>query len=85
MPATSDRFPSPPIISEGYPKNLTVVENSTATLNCPILSDLEAHIEWAKFYSSNTSKIEIPKDVSKLEVFVECDLSANVAPLSIVS
>lgn len=66
LPIT-DRFPSAPIITESYPKNLTVVENSTAEFHCPILSDLGAHIEWAKFYSSNTTN-KIPEDVSKLEV-----------------
>lgn len=64
----ADRFPSAPIISENYPKNLTVLENMTAVFECPILSDLGAHIEWAKFFSFNK---EIPKNVSKLEVSTE--------------
>lgn len=64
----SDRFPSAPIISEGYPKNITVVENGTAVFECPILSDLGVHIEWAKFYSANRSKDLLPDNVSKLEV-----------------
>lgn len=62
-----DRFPSAPIIHEGYPKNLTVLENSTVYFECPILSDLGVHIEWAKFHNNNTDTA-IPKNVTKLEV-----------------
>lgn len=65
-----DRFPSAPIISEGYPKNMTVLENTTATFECQVLSDLGAHIEWAKFQSSGTVTA-IPKNVSKLEVSIQ--------------
>lgn len=64
------RYPSAPIITEGYPKNLTVLENSTAEFTCPIFSDLGVHIEWAKYFSLNTTNVTIPADVSKLEVSV---------------
>lgn len=63
--STLDRFPSAPIIKEGYPKNVTALENMTIYFECPILSDLGAHIEWAKFEGANGS---IPQNVTKLEV-----------------
>lgn len=61
-----DRFPSAPIITEGYPKNLTVLENTTnVQFDCPILSDLGAHIEWTKSLGLRST---IPANISKLEV-----------------
>jgi hypothetical protein len=46
------------------------LENSTAKFECPILSDLGAHIEWAKYYRTNDTKALIPDYVSKLEVSI---------------
>jgi hypothetical protein len=46
------------------------LENSTAKFECPTLSDLGPHIEWAKFYRANDSKASIPDYVSKLEVSI---------------
>lgn len=44
----SERFPHKPYINEGFPKNTTAVLNSTVTFRCPIVSDLEPYITWAK-------------------------------------
>ncbi|KAJ8986250.1 hypothetical protein NQ317_009957 [Molorchus minor] len=42
-----ERFPSKPYIKEGYPKNLTVLENRTAIFACPqVIVDLEPYIQW---------------------------------------
>ncbi len=62
-----DRFPSRPVLKEGYPKNITALENSTVTFDCPIISDLEPHIMWAKFRASNGSS-KIPNNVHKFPV-----------------
>ncbi|XP_037030853.1 fibroblast growth factor receptor homolog 1 isoform X4 [Bradysia coprophila] len=43
-----DRYPFPPYILNGYPKNVTAVKNSTVWFECPILSDMEPHFSWAK-------------------------------------
>lgn len=60
----SDRYPSPPIIESGYPKNITVLENSTAIFECPVLGDLAVHILWARVrnFDSNIT-------IENLEVF----------------
>lgn len=68
MEKTPDRFPSAPIIIENYPKNVTALENGTATFECPILSDLGAHIEWIKHFRVLDKKAAIPHDAEKLEV-----------------
>lgn len=49
----SDRYPFPPYILNGYPKNVTAVKNSTVWFECPILSDMEAHFTWAKVNPQN--------------------------------
>ncbi|CAG9816876.1 unnamed protein product [Phaedon cochleariae] len=42
-----ERFPTKPYIKEGYPMNLTVLVNTTATFECPqIFADLEPFIQW---------------------------------------
>lgn len=69
MKNKSDRFPSAPIINEG-PKNVTVLENGTATFECQILSDLGAHIEWIKQFRVFDKKAVIPNDTVKLEVSI---------------
>lgn len=55
-----ERFPSAPIIREGFPKNQSAVENSTVVFECPLISDLGAHVQWTKITNNGT--------VSKLEV-----------------
>jgi hypothetical protein len=62
----SDRYPSAPVISEV--KNTTVLENGTAIIECSILSDLGAHIEWIKHFRVVDKKAIIPHDAEKLEV-----------------
>lgn len=61
---TSDRYPSKPIIESTYPRNLTVVENSTAVFECPVLGDLGVHIQWERARYQDDAVV-----VEKLEVF----------------
>ncbi|KAL7017813.1 hypothetical protein ACKWTF_010540 [Chironomus riparius] len=63
----SDRYPSAPIIVEGFPRNQTVLENSTVMFECPLISDLGVHVEWAKFKTDSTTNATIPKNISKFE------------------
>ncbi|XP_066158204.1 fibroblast growth factor receptor homolog 1-like isoform X1 [Euwallacea fornicatus] len=42
-----ERYPHKPYIKDGYPENLTVLVNSTAQFECPlIMIDLEPYITW---------------------------------------
>ena len=66
----SDRYPSAPIIVEGFPRNQTVLENSTVMFECPLISDLGVHVEWAKFKTDSTTNATIPKNISKFEVII---------------
>lgn len=63
-----DRFPARPYIKEGFLLNTTVLVNTTATLECRTISDLEPHIEWIKFYIVDTANPNIPDNITKLEV-----------------
>lgn len=65
-----DRFPARPYIRENYPKNATVLVNTTVTFECPTISDLAAHIEWAKIHIRNESDIDAFNKVQKLEVIL---------------
>jgi hypothetical protein len=70
---TSDRYPSRPMIESAYPKNLTVVENSTAIFECPVLGDLAVHIQWERSLNRDDAIV-----VEKLEVFnFEVDVLAR--------
>ncbi|XP_044256140.1 fibroblast growth factor receptor homolog 1-like isoform X2 [Tribolium madens] len=45
-----ERFPSKPYIKDGYPQNLTVLVNTTATFECPqMIADLEPLIQWVRY------------------------------------
>lgn len=35
-----DRYPSAPVIMEGFPRNQTALENATVDFECPLISDL---------------------------------------------
>lgn len=48
--------------------NITVLVNSTATLECRTISDLEPHIEWIKFHIVDSTNPNIPENITKLEV-----------------
>lgn len=63
-----DRFPARPYIKEGFLHNVTVLVNSTATLECRTISDLEPHIEWIKFHIVDNTNPNIPENITKLEV-----------------
>lgn len=63
-----DRFPARPYIKEGFLLNTTVLVNSTATLECRTISDLEPHIEWIKFHIVDNANPNIPENITKLEV-----------------
>lgn len=42
-----ERYPSKPYIKDGYPKNITVLINTTAEIECPIIiADLEPFIQF---------------------------------------
>lgn len=44
-----ERFPSKPYIREGYPRNVTCLENTTyVVFECPPTADLEPHMTWYK-------------------------------------
>lgn len=53
MNATLDRYPSRPYISEGHPMNQTAIVNGNVTFKCPVVSDIAAHITWAKYLALN--------------------------------
>ena len=63
----SDRFPARPHITE-RPKNVTALVNTTVIFSCPILSDLEPHIEWVKLGLVDLENMSIPENVTKLKV-----------------
>lgn len=66
-----ERFPSAPIIRDGFPKNVTAIQNSTLAFECPLISDLGAHVQWTKVNaSSQLSNASLTNHVSKLEVSV---------------
>lgn len=48
-----DRYPSRPYISEGHPMNQTAVVSGNVTFRCPVVSDIAAHITWAKYRALN--------------------------------
>lgn len=66
-----ERFPSAPIIRDGFPKNVTAIVNTTLAFECPLISDLGAHVQWTKVNaSSQVSNSSFTNNVSKLEVSV---------------
>ncbi|XP_068917426.1 fibroblast growth factor receptor homolog 1-like isoform X9 [Tenebrio molitor] len=47
-----ERFPSKPYIKDGYPQNITVVVNTTATFECPqMIADLEPFLQWVRIFN----------------------------------
>lgn len=48
-----DRYPSRPYISEGHPMNQTAIVSGNVTFKCPVVSDIAAHITWAKYLALN--------------------------------
>ncbi|KHJ44748.1 immunoglobulin domain protein [Trichuris suis] len=48
-----ERVPHKPIIAPDFPKNLTVHVGENATFSCPVLSDLQPHIEWFRHKQVN--------------------------------
>lgn len=50
-----ERLAARPIIAPEYPKNLTVFVGENATFECPVLSDLQPHIEWVRHCLINGS------------------------------
>uniref|UniRef100_A0A182QYK6 receptor protein-tyrosine kinase n=1 Tax=Anopheles farauti TaxID=69004 RepID=A0A182QYK6_9DIPT len=62
----NDRFPARPHFKES-PKNVTALVNTTAIFRCPILSDLEPHIQWVKLPSVENLTVPLPENVTSLE------------------
>ena len=56
-----------PIITGGL-QNQTVLVNTTVTFQCDLISDLEAHIQWAKVHIQNDSDISL-SNITKFEVY----------------
>ncbi|XP_068917427.1 fibroblast growth factor receptor homolog 1-like isoform X10 [Tenebrio molitor] len=47
-----ERFPSKPYIKDGYPQNITVLVNTTATFECPqVIADLEPFLQWVRIFN----------------------------------
>lgn len=64
----ADRFPARPYILDDYPKNVTVLENSTAQFSCPVIEDIATHITWAKYKVFNDTDGNITPTTERLEV-----------------
>lgn len=64
----TDRFPARPYILDDYPKNLTVLQNSTAEFSCPVIADIAAHITWAKYKAFNDTEDTMTPTTLRLEV-----------------
>uniref|UniRef100_A0A1I8NXE3 receptor protein-tyrosine kinase n=2 Tax=Stomoxys calcitrans TaxID=35570 RepID=A0A1I8NXE3_STOCA len=56
-----DRLRSRPIISDKFPQNQTVVANSSSSLECRVVSDLEPYIFWLKYSKKNESIEKLEK------------------------
>ncbi|XP_014245974.2 uncharacterized protein LOC106664605 [Cimex lectularius] len=54
-----ERLPHKPFIKEGYPRNSTVLVNTTAKLECPTLTDLVPYMQWVKVFFSYAGSSEI--------------------------
>lgn len=66
-----DRFPSAPYISEGHPINKTAIVNGNATFRCPVVTDIAAHITWARYHAldKNDTDFTSKQNTVKLEVY----------------
>lgn len=66
-----DRFPARPYIAEGFPTNITAVVSETVMFNCPIIADIAAHIQWARYHAFNDTDGLGPSKINatRLEVF----------------
>lgn len=53
MFAYTDRFPARPYILEGYLTNQTAIIGRSVNFSCPIISDIAAHIQWARYHANN--------------------------------
>ncbi|XP_030372496.1 fibroblast growth factor receptor homolog 2 [Scaptodrosophila lebanonensis] len=51
--AVNNRLRHPPIISDKYPQNQTVLVNTTVIMECRVLSDLEPKIGWIRLLRGN--------------------------------
>lgn len=56
----TERFPSRPYITEGYPHNKTVLLNATVQFECKTVSDLEPYIQW--FKTNYTLTVDVDND-----------------------
>uniref|UniRef100_A0A336M9J8 receptor protein-tyrosine kinase n=1 Tax=Culicoides sonorensis TaxID=179676 RepID=A0A336M9J8_CULSO len=53
-----DRFPARPYVKEGYPRNVTVLVNTSAFFSCPIISDLAPHVLWYNLHILNETDLQ---------------------------
>lgn len=73
---------------DGYPKNITVLENDTATFSCPPVSDLSPYLVWYAMKVENETNINSLPQEFKLQVPRLCILTVpgggfNLYPLSL--
>lgn len=65
----AERFPARPVIREGYPKNVTAIENSTVIFECPTWADLEVYVTWAKYKLNNDTDDKMPPNTTVFKVY----------------
>ena len=77
---STERLPVRPIISPEYPKNATVFLGENVTFECPVLSDLQPHIEWYKLCTINGS-YEFPDGETCLQKVCIKSINLQLFPL----
>ncbi|XP_061396241.1 fibroblast growth factor receptor homolog 2 [Musca vetustissima] len=77
-----DRLRTRPIISDKFPQNQTVLVNSSATLECRVVSDLEPFIFWLKFAKKNESIEELEKIAQNFDVRQSTKKSSDIIVLN---
>lgn len=64
----SERFPHKPYIKEGFPKNVTVLVNSTAKFQCEVVSDMEPFLQWMRVSYKPDDDDSLPTGTEIFEV-----------------
>lgn len=66
----TDRFPARPYILEGYLTNRTVIVGESVNFSCPIISDIAAHVQWARYHAINADDgdLTVKTNVTRIEV-----------------
>uniref|UniRef100_A0A1A9WVI3 Ig-like domain-containing protein n=1 Tax=Glossina brevipalpis TaxID=37001 RepID=A0A1A9WVI3_9MUSC len=61
-----DRLRSPPIISDKFPQNQTVLAHNSTYLECRVVSDLEPSIKWFRYVNQNVPIKQLEQVALKL-------------------